>query len=261
VKSNTIIGGLVIYGSHDIRYSINCHASSHLFACIGLRNKQYCILNKQYTKEEYEALVPKIIEHMNDMPYIDAKGGVYKYGEFFPPELSPFAYNETIAQEYFPLTKEEALKQGYRWRDPDTKQYVVTKKPESLPDHIKDVDDTILTDTVGCLHNGTCNEQCTAAFRIIPEELQFYRRMNLPIPRLCPNCRHYERLKQRNPLKLWHRQCMCAGSTNSSQGGTTYQNTATHQHQGSCTNEFETSYAPESTAIVYCEQCYNAEVV
>ena len=29
-----------------------------------LRNKSYCILNKQYTKEEYEELVPKIIEHM-----------------------------------------------------------------------------------------------------------------------------------------------------------------------------------------------------
>jgi len=25
---------------------------------------KYCILNKQYSKEEYEELVPKIIEHM-----------------------------------------------------------------------------------------------------------------------------------------------------------------------------------------------------
>jgi hypothetical protein len=37
---------------------------SHLFGCIGLRNQQYCILNKQYTKEEYEKTVALIIEHM-----------------------------------------------------------------------------------------------------------------------------------------------------------------------------------------------------
>ncbi|MBI2610050.1 hypothetical protein HYW53_02635, partial [Candidatus Giovannonibacteria bacterium] len=72
----------------------NCN---NCFGCNQLRNKSYCILNRQYTKEEYEALVPRIIKHMNDMPYIDKKGRVYKYGEFFPPELSPFAYNETIA--------------------------------------------------------------------------------------------------------------------------------------------------------------------
>ena len=46
--------------------------SSDAFGCIGLRNKQYCILNKQYTKQEYEELVPKIISHMNEMPYISS---------------------------------------------------------------------------------------------------------------------------------------------------------------------------------------------
>jgi hypothetical protein len=75
--------------------------------CSGLRNEEYMFLNKKYSKEEYEELVPKIIKHMNDMPYIDSKGRVYKYGEFFPSELSPFAYNETIAQEYFSKTKNE----------------------------------------------------------------------------------------------------------------------------------------------------------
>jgi hypothetical protein len=60
-----------IRGSSDISYSINCTGSMHLFACTGLRQKSYCILNKQHTKEQYEELVPKIIEHMNTMPYID----------------------------------------------------------------------------------------------------------------------------------------------------------------------------------------------
>jgi len=32
-------------------------------------------------------------------------------GEFFHPSLSPFGYNETVAQEYFPLSKEATLAQ------------------------------------------------------------------------------------------------------------------------------------------------------
>mgnify|MGYP001561540401 CR=1 FL=1 len=247
---------IFVWGGVDVNYCYACHGSQNLFACIGLRNKQYCILNKQYTKEEYEAMVPRIIEHMNTMPYVDKKGRVYKYGEFFPPELSPFAYNETIAQEYFPLTKDQALKQGYRWKDPESKDYKVSKQPDQLPDHIKDVDESILKETIGCKHQGKCNQQCTTAFKIIPQELQFYKRMNLPLPRLCHNCRHYERLAQRNPLKLWPRRCQCNGDKGA------YQNTVKHFHGDEpCPNAFETSYAPDRPEIVYCEACYNAEVV
>jgi hypothetical protein len=257
---------IFIMDSHDILYSFNCHASSNLFGCVGLRNKQYCILNKQYSKEEYEELVPKIIKHMNDMPYVDKKGRIYKYGEFFPPELSPFAYNETIAQEYFPLTKEQAIEQGYSWKDPEPRHYTITMTYDQLPDHIKDVPDSITEEIIGCSHEEKCNEQCTQAFKIIPDELQFLRKMNLPLPRLCPNCRHYQRLKQRNPLKLWHRKCMCAGQKSEMRNeklgtGYAYENTIAHFHGNEpCQNEFETSYAPERPEIVYCEQCYNAEV-
>jgi len=232
---------------HESFYSDLCKSSKNLFACIGLRNKQYCILNKQYTKEEYEELVPKIIKHMNDMPYVDKKGRIYKYGEFFPPELSPFAYNETIDQEYFPLTKKEALEKGYKWKDREARNYQIDIKTEDLPDNIKDVTDDIINKVIECEHRGACNEQCTEAFKIISDELQFYKRMNLPLPRLCPNCRHYQRLKQRNPLKLWHRVCMCDKENH-------------HNHKGKCEVEFETSYAPDRPEIVYCEKCYQQEV-
>jgi len=224
--------------SFKINYCFALTNCNNCFSCIGLRSKQYCILNKQYTKEEYEKLIPKIIKHMSDMPYIDSKGRIYKYGEFFPSELSPFCYNETIAQEYFPLTKEQALEQGYKWKDKEERNYQIDIKNKDIPDNIKDITDDILGKVIECAHQGECNQQCTEAFKIIPEELQFYQRMNLPLPRLCPNCRHYERLAQRNPLKLWHRSCMKEG----------------------CQNEFETSYAPERPEIIYCERCYQNEV-
>jgi cytochrome c-type biogenesis protein CcmH/NrfF len=229
---------ITVYSSNNCSYSFTCQSSNYLLGCIGLRGNQYCILNKQYSKEQYESLFPKIIKHMNDMPYVDKMGRIYKYGEFFPSELSQFCYNETIAQEYFPLTKEEVKKRGHGWKEKEDRNYLVGIKSEQIPDSINDINEEIIGKVIECAHKGECNQQCTEAFKIIPEEFQFYKRMNLPIPRLCPNCRHYERLAQRNPLKLWHRKCMKEG----------------------CTNEFETSYAPDRPEIIYCERCYQQEV-
>jgi hypothetical protein len=246
-------------GMRNVTFAQFCPEASNCFGCVGIKNKQYCILNTQYTKEEYEALVSKIREHMNTMPYVDRKGRVYRYGEFFPPELSPFAYNETVAQESFPLSEEQALEAGYTWKDPDTKEYTVTKAALDLPNASAAIPDAIIDDVIGCAHGGACLEQCTTAFRIVPQELEFYRRMGLPLPHLCPNCRHYERLKLKNPLKTWRRTCMCSGKE-SSNG--TYTNTVSHDHGiEACTNEFETSFAPDRTETVYCEQCFNAEVI
>ncbi len=239
----------------DCTYAGWCKSSSNLFGCFGMKDGHYCILNKRCSKEEYENLVPRIIRHMDEMPFLGEAGRVYRYGEFFPIELSPFAYNQSVAQEYFPLSREEIMSRGYHWCEPEVKNPAIDLSPEKLPDHIRDVKDEILKQTIGCAHEGQCPDQCTLAFRIVPRELEFYRTNNFPLPTLCPNCRHYERLRQKNPWKLWHRKCMCDYKT--------YQNSTKHTHhpEGRCPNEFETSYAPERKEVVYCEQCYNAEVV
>ncbi|MGC9603499.1 MAG: hypothetical protein ABSF47_03465 [Minisyncoccia bacterium] len=234
-------------GALGYEYSMNCFDSHHLFGCVGVGHKEHCILNKQYTKEEYESLLPKIKKHMADQSYVDAMGRRYAYGEFFPSELSPFMYNETLAQDIFPLTKDTANANGHGWREADVRDYKITKQSKELPESIKDVSDSVLDEVIGCEHAGKCNCQCTTAFKITPQELAFYRELGLPLPHLCHNCRHVLRAKQRNPLKLWHRQCMCDKSS--------------HSHSDYCPNEFETSYAPERKEIVYCESCYNSEVV
>jgi hypothetical protein len=238
LKASNNLFCILNHGSMNTKYTYMCYNSKNLFGCIGIRKGEYCILNKKYSKEDYEDLVPKIIKQMNDMPYVDSLGRVYKYGEFFPSEISPFAYNETIAQEYYPKKIEEMIEKGFIYRKPIVKDYVVTIKSEDLPDHIKDIGDSILNDIISCQNKGNELTQCTFAYRIMREELDFLRKYNIAIPRYCPNCRHYERLSQRNPMKLWHRQCMKEG----------------------CTNEFETSYSPERTEIVYCEKCYQQEI-
>ena len=234
-----IVGGINCLEGRYMKYCGYCYNNnSNILGCISLRNKQYCILNKQYTKEEYDTLVPKIIKHMSDMPYVDKKGRTYVYGDFYPSEISQFDYNETSVQEFFPLTKPEAEIKGYSWKELKDKNYKITIKPEDLPDSILDVKEDVTSQIIGCDHKGECNEQCATAFRITSQELQFYKSHKLPLPRLCPNCRHYQRTKNRNPVKFWHRHCMKTG----------------------CTNEFETSYAPDRPEIVYCEDCYQQEV-
>ncbi len=244
--------------SHDTEYTMACKGVENVFGCVGLRNKSYCILNKQYSKEEYQELVPKIIAHMKEMPYVDKVGRVYSYGEFYPAEMSPWAYNETIAQEYFPLTKEEAIAQGYRWKDRDAKDYQPTIKAEDIPSNIEEVDNAITGEIFECAHKETCNQGCTKAFRIIPDELQFYRKIGVPLPTLCPACRTMERLKMRLGVQLYDMKCMCAGAM-SSDGE--YKNLASHPHgANACENVFKTGYNPANQEIVYCEGCYQQEV-
>lgn len=217
-----------IWGGFDIQYSYNCYDSNNLFGCANLRNKSYCILNKQYSKEEYEKLLPQIIEQMK-------KAG--EYGEFFPSTIAPFCYNETISQDYFPLTKEKAQALGYRWQDSSAKTHQVSMSTEQIPDKIEAITDGILKEVIACEHsNANCNEQCAGAFKLIPMELQYYRQWGVPLPRLCPSCRHFGRVKQKPPLSL--RDGACA----------------------KCSTSFKTAYPLDTPYKLYCEQCYNAEI-
>ncbi|MDP3988841.1 MAG: hypothetical protein Q8P93_01250 [bacterium] len=248
---------LLCYTCNDISYSYNCYNSSNLFGCIGLRNKEYCILNTQYSKEEYERMVPQIIQSMNESPYTDQHGRTYGFGEFFPAELSPFAYNETIAQEYFPLTSDEAVSKGYAWRDAESNSNVPTLASADIPDDISVVTDDILNQAIECAHAKTCQHLCPGAFRITAFELEFLKDMGIALPRLCPNCRHGERFEARNPVRLWKRTCMCQGVT-----GGAYTNSTSHAHGTEpCSTTFQTSYSPDRPEIVYCEKCYQSEVV
>ena len=74
IALNNVKASYCVWHGFDIAYTDTCENSDHIFGCVGLKKKQYCILNKQYSKEEYETLIPKIIEHMQTMPYIDQKG-------------------------------------------------------------------------------------------------------------------------------------------------------------------------------------------
>lgn len=242
--------------NHDMEYCMNCASSSYLFGCIALKNKQYCILNKEYSKADFESLREKIIAHMNAAPYMDKRGNIYRYGEFFPIEFSPYPYNDTVAQDHFSMNELEIKESGFRYEAPEGRQVTPTMEAEKLPNSIAEALDQITKEIIACAHKGSCSHECNQVFRILPQELEFYTKFNLPLPRTCINCRHHERISQRTRMHLYARQCSCAGERSGD-----YTNTAKHDHGSTpCDKAIESPYSPERKEIVYCEQCYQVEV-
>ena len=207
------------YYGNDIYYSDMCmNNNSYLFGCISLKKSKYCILNKQYTHEEYNLLLKKIIRHMRDTG---------EYGEFFPGSFSLFHYNETNAQEFFPLTEIEALSLGFTWMKKVKKD--CTSQSYEIPDDISNVSEDILNNILSC-------GQCRKNYKIISQEYKLLRKMQLPIPRLCFECRHGQRNSYRKERKLYDRKC------------------------SKCSTNLKTNYSPEGSEQIYCEKCYLEEV-
>lgn len=216
------------YRNHDTEYTFSCHSSENLFGCVGLRKDAYCILNKQYSKEEYFQLVEKIKKQMDELPYIDRVGRKHGYGGQIPVDLCPWAYNESTAYEFFPLTKEEAIAKGFSWRDEDKREY--REATIVVPENINDAKDDMIKAILKC-------DDCGRNYQIIAMELQFLRRFHLPIPKQCPLCRDRARIKRLNPMTTYDRTC------------------------AKCNKVIKTSYTPDRPEIIYCEQCYQSEVV
>jgi len=209
------------WNATNLLYSNFCHSCKDCFGCVGLRNKQYCILNKQYTQEEYEKKVAEIIEKMT---------GNGEWGEYFPIEHSPFPYNFTLAGDYFPLSQDEATAKGYGWQEKS--DVLAPSVSFEIPDNIKDAGEDTLQKVLVC-------EATKRPYKIQSQELAFYMKQLIPLPRRHPDQRYLDRFATLNPLHLWHRQCMNEG----------------------CSNEFETTYAPDKPEKVYCESCYQKVVI
>ncbi len=170
-----------VYYCYDVA---NC---SFCVGCIGLKNKSYCILNKQYTKEERYEKVDEIFAQM------DAD---WTLGQFFPATMNPFYFNDTAAYLIDPtFTKEEVTAKWYLRRDEpinvDIPAGVQTVKNTEL-DQFEWIDaewNRIIDNEI--LKKVIIDEQGNA-YRVIPMELEFLMKHGLPLPR-----KHWlERMKE-----------------------------------------------------------------
>jgi len=207
------------YTGNSLYYCDMCmNSCSDLFGCVGLRHASYCLLNKRYSRADYEKLAARVIAHMRETG---------EWGEFFPPENSPYGYNETNAIEEFPLSEEEAVRGGFSWRYKDAREY--SRRKPDFPDNIANAGDWLSAEPLGCTG-------CGKDYRVLSQELNFYRRHGIPVPRLCPDCRHRERFEFRGRRRLFSRTC------------------------DACQKNILSTHEPGLPARILCEDCYLAEI-
>ena len=198
------------------------------FGCVNLKHKRYCILNNQYSKEDYEKLKKEIIENMKKNPYMDKLGRTWSYGEFFSFGFGNFPYNKSNAMRFLPKTKEEAISEGYDWYDTENLNAASTIKAATLSQTIRETTDSILQEIIECM-------DCKRSYKIVQGELELLRKMGLPVPHECPKCRENRRFARMNRPGMYHRNC------------------------AKCDMNIYTPYAPDRPEIVYCVKCYSQE--
>lgn len=182
----------------ECEYTYACFHLKNSFGCDGFHSpNKFCILNKPYDESEYTSVRAKLIQHMKQTG---------EYGEFFPSTLSPFAYNESAAQDYLPLTKEQAVQQGFMWQDEEKKSLSGTSAYQCL--------------------------QCGRPFRVLEQEQNLYKKIGVPVPTLCIDCRHHQLRSWKNHRKLFQRTC------------------------ARCHKPVTTTYTPDRPEQVYCDDCY-----
>ena len=181
------------------KFCFASHYSRDMEYCDKCNNCHNCFGCDGIQKGEYVIFNKKFVEK----DYFELKNKIIvhmkktgEYGEFFPIGSSGFKYEETIAQEYYP------------------KKQIINKENKIIPNLLV------------CL-------KCQKNFRIIQQEKDFYVQQNIPIPKICPECRHQRRNQRAGERTLYDRKCVkCDKKVNS-----------TYEIRG-----------------VYCEECYNKEI-
>ena len=240
--------------SRNVYYCQLCNNCNDCFGCIGLNNKSYCIFNTQYTKEKYETTLALLL---------DTLISGWQRWTFFPAELSPHPYNDTVAMEYFPIKTVESWKlqvtseKKYfgtvtvlepekfisdaildlwweekitiKWRTQEQEITIPTWLENINADDIQWFDESILQKVILC-------SQSKRPFRIQKGEFEFYKKMWLPIPRKHQDIRHQERSALRSERTFYLRACDKTGE------------------------EIISVYPPDAEFKVYSQEAYNKAI-
>ncbi len=150
------------------QYSAYLKNCQYCFACCGLVNKKYCILNKQYKEEEYHQLVEKITKHMRSTG---------EWGQFFPSYFAANPYNESYSGVIFPLEASE--KQNFRQAQRETRETSKTAEISEIPDNssctnkeAKWLSQQVFWDIIN-----------KRPFQIQAEDIKFAQKIKSPLPR------------------------------------------------------------------------------
>ena len=192
--TNRAICVSVIRSGRDIEYCVDCHHCEHCFGCVGLRGAKFCILNQQYTEDEYWDTVDRLKTAML------ARG---EYGEFFPAAYAPVPFEDSRASYGYAFTRAERTHLQF-WTVGD--EAPSDGGPSIPPDDIRSASPEILAQSFRCTESGR-------SFRITPQELSFLQREDLPLPTRHPEVRMEQRYRLLpTTMRLYERACTQCGT-------------------------------------------------
>ncbi len=179
-------------GCTNLLYCMYCVECRNCFGCTGLKRKQFCILNKQYSAEDYYSLVAKIVVRMEETG---------EWGAFFPMTLSPLPYNQSLAAYYFPLTQEECQRQNLCFQHKRLIEAAQSISTAELPDGLPETDGSIVVQSAAS----------GIPFRITAQEIKRRRAFGVPLPRTTYDERMDERSRILGGIAMYRRTCAKTG--------------------------------------------------
>lgn len=163
----------------NVYYSYYLESCSNCLGCFGLKNKEYCILNKQYTKEQYEEKAVIIFKQMEQNDHL---------WEFFPAEMNPFYFNDTVASLVVDFEKDEVTSAWFLRRDEEIKvdipSWVETITVDQLDEYEWRSEDWSERKLSPEILKKVIVDKEGNYYRIIPLEFKFLKRYWLPLPRM-----------------------------------------------------------------------------
>lgn len=178
----------------DLAYCSHCCQCKDLFACVGLREKEYCIFNQQYSRDEYQKLKSQIIEQLKRKN---------AWGKFLPLSFSDYPYNVSAANGYMPLSGIPCKMMGFRWND----SAELMQPSKMLGDRFSDiVDDWHNVNKDEIVKGVYLCEILGRAFSISEAELDCCINLGVALCARCFEQRHNERIMRSSGRSLNERQ-------------------------------------------------------
>ncbi|MDD5770496.1 MAG: hypothetical protein PHE25_06000, partial [Candidatus Gracilibacteria bacterium] len=259
-----------IESSSDIYFSQKLKGCHHCIGCYGLINADYHILNKAYSKEDYEKNFDKIMLNLNN------SGNLNK---FYNIEKTPYPLNDSTLVEEFPIKNLRYLKsynggdyKSYefeeklynskgkgnlyifdeslaisdaildlggkekiktKWRNKKAEVNIPTGMTVLKYDELpKNIQDIDLS----ILEKAIICQETSRPFRIIKKELEFYKKHHIALPSLHPDIRIEKRIERKSKIGLYLMNCC------------------------KCNKEILSVYDESYGYNLCCEECYNREV-
>ncbi len=153
----------------SIYYSYFCEYCSFCFWCIWLKNRSYCIFNKQYEKDEWFRAVEQLFVQME---------WSWQLGKFFPGELCPFFVNDSAAGLLLKIDRNSIQQKWYLWRDEE----IAVDIPDWMEKvHVSDLP-LLLSEDTDYLLKKVLVDESWKAYRLLKMEYDFLKRYWLSIP-------------------------------------------------------------------------------